>query len=76
MRFILGLIVGVALTIGGAWVHDGGSVPPPPAPPADATAPMPPAPLRTNIVNWDVLEAFAQEQVAAVKGLFDRVVGG
>ena len=55
MRFILGLIIGVALTVGAAWVHDSGDAPPPP-PVADATAPLPSA-ARTNIVNWEVVEA-------------------
>ena len=76
MRFILGLIVGVALTVGGAYLHDtsAGPGPLPPAPIPDTAAP--PLPERANIVNWDVVGAIVREQTAFIKGIWDRAVGG
>jgi len=76
MRFILGLIVGAALTVGGAYLHDTNAVTgplPPAAIPDTAAAPLP---GRANIVNWDVVGAIAREETAYVKGIWDRAFGG
>jgi len=51
MKFILGIIVGAVLTIGGAYVHDTRMMPTP--------APGEPAPK--TFVNWDqFIGAFAR----------------
>lgn len=73
MRFILGLIIGAALTIGGAYLHDTNVAAAPaalnPAPPLAIAGPG-------RIVNWDVVDALARRQVAFVKGFWDRTFGG
>lgn len=73
MRFILGLIIGAALTIGGAYLHDTSVAA---APAATDPAPALPTPAAGQIVNWDVVGAIAREQTAFVKGLWDRAFGG
>ncbi|KAB2872585.1 MAG: hypothetical protein F9K43_07605 [Bauldia sp.] len=73
MRFILGLIIGAALTIGGAYLHDTNAA----ATPA-ASNPAPPLAIagQGRIVNWDVVDALARQQVAFVKDFWDRTFGG
>ena len=65
MRLIFGIIIGIALTVGGAFVHDNNV---PPDPPASATA-------ERQIVNWDILGDVAREQVAAVRRLWAKAFG-
>lgn len=65
MRFILGLIVGVVLTVGGAYFHDANLAPAPLGSPGGG-----------QIVNWDVVDSLAGDQVAFVKGLWNQAFGG
>jgi hypothetical protein len=70
MRFIIGIIIGAALTIGAAYVHDqrayGGAETPiqPPAAVADG-----------QIVNWEVLGAVAHRQLTLARHKFNQFVG-
>ena len=59
MRFILGMILGVALAVGLAYFHDN-------------SAPRDP---QHQMVNWDVLGTVTGEQTAVIRRLWDRVVG-
>jgi hypothetical protein len=58
MRLIFGIILGVVLTLGVAYVHDNN---------------VPETPTRVTdrpIVNWDVLGAVAGDTIDWVKGLW------
>ena len=59
MRTILGIVVGVLLAIGAAYVHDYRQ-------PPDS---------RLQIVNWDVLGTVARDNVAAVERLWNDTIG-
>jgi hypothetical protein len=64
MRTLFGIVLGIALAVGAAYVHDD-SVP------AD---PNPLIPER-QIVNWDVLGQVVHEKTASIQGWFDRSGG-
>lgn len=70
MRFIIGIIIGAALTIGAAYVHDqrayGGT---------DAPLEPPAAVADGQIVNWEVLGAVAHRQFTLVRRKFNQLVG-
>ncbi len=51
MRILLGMILGAALTVGVAYLHDSGTVSSATTGPATATAVE-----QRNMVNWDVVE--------------------
>ena len=65
MRLIQGIIIGIVITVGAAFIHDT-VVPPDPA-----------APLlqKQQIVNWDVLGRVANDQVARAKHLWNQAFG-
>jgi|RhiMetdeSRZDD1v2_1073273.scaffolds.fasta_scaffold2078809_2 hypothetical protein len=72
MRFIFGVIIGIALTIGTFYVHDS----------RVATASEnnpgvnPPAAVGDGeIVNWDVLGRVTRDQIALLREQFNRLVG-
>lgn len=70
MRFIIGIIVGIAVTIGAAYVHDRrvyGEAQTPTEPPA--------AVADGQIVNWDVLGTVARHQYKLVRRKFNELVG-
>ena len=66
MRLILGIILGVALTLGAAFFHDNNL-------PARATAP---ALTDRPIVNWDVLGAVVDEKTAVLRRVWNDLTGG
>jgi hypothetical protein len=84
MRFIAGLIVGIVLTIGAAYIHDM-NVPPAavvvapvnPPNPADPNAttvtPEATAPTTRRIVNWDVVRAITSEQSAWLRSQWNKI---
>jgi hypothetical protein len=81
MRFIAGLIVGIVLTVGAAYIHDM-NVPPPPPPvsvtePAtpDSPAVVQPEPGTQRIVNWEVVRAITSAQAAWVRAQWDKLFG-
>jgi hypothetical protein len=76
MRFIFGVIIGIALTVGAAYVHDRNLPAQAASPvPADPTQPALPVPAARSIVNWDVVDTITKEQTAYVKGLWDKAFG-
>jgi hypothetical protein len=62
MRFLLGIIVGICLTIGGAYLYDGGSR-------ADASSTTAARPM----VNWDVVDTNWQRASSRVRQEWDRL---
>ena len=62
MRFLLGIIVGIGLTIGGAYLYDGWTTPN--ASTATAARPM---------VNWDVVDANWTRATSRMRREWDRI---
>jgi hypothetical protein len=62
MRFISGIVIGVALTIGTAYIHDMLFAPAS----ADSTAARP-------MVNWDAVGAAAHEAVERAREQWHRI---
>jgi hypothetical protein len=65
MRLFFGIVIGIALTLGAAFIHDNNV---PPDPPASVTA-------EHQIVNWDILGVVIREQTAYLRQLWDRAFG-
>lgn len=65
MRLLFGIILGIGLTLGAAFLHDN-NVP---------TNPPSLRPSQQQIVNWDVLGAVMREQTRAVQRLWQDLVG-
>ena len=65
MRFIQGIIIGIAITIGAAFLHD------------TVVPQNPAAPIfqKQQIVNWDVLGRLVNEQVTRAKQLWNQAFG-
>ena len=61
MRLLLGIIVGIGLTIGGAYLYDSATTP-------DASA----TPTRP-MVNWDVVDRNWQRATSHVRREWDRL---
>lgn len=68
MRFIAGLIIGIALTIGFAYVHDLG-YPEAPAPAPGATI------VQKPFVNWDAVGVSTRAAAAAVREQWEKLTG-
>ncbi len=70
MRLLIGIILGIALTITAAYVHDSR------IDAARGPGPFPPAPIAGGkIVNWDVLGAVANNAVEGAKAEWYRLTG-
>ena len=68
MRLILGILIGIAITIGAAYIRDTNL---PSAPAADASQP---APLTSRpVVNWDVLAAITHDQTTFIRTQWNRM---
>lgn len=65
MRLIQGIILGIVITIGAAYLHDT-------LVPANPAAPLL---EKQQIVNWDVLGKLANDQVAHAKQLWNQAFG-
>jgi hypothetical protein len=63
MRFIFGVLVGIALTLGAAVLHDN-NVPSVPQRVADQP-----------IVNWDVFNAVVGDDIAHARNWWDSLMG-
>lgn len=63
MRFLLGIIVGIGLTIGGAYLHDSGSA-------AEASSA---AASERPMVNWDVVDTNWQRATTRMRKEWDRL---
>jgi hypothetical protein len=72
MRVFFGIILGIIITLGGAYIHDV-NIPPPPAPPTDPSQPTPPDLGPRRIVNWDVLSAITHEQTEFVREQWNKI---
>jgi hypothetical protein len=67
MRVLLGMIIGAAVTIGGAYMHDSLYASVSSEPPA-VTGERP-------MVNWDVAGAFARRASAAAREQWNKLSG-
>ena len=65
MRLLFGIILGIAITLGVAFLHDNNV---PPDPPSSAAA-------ERQIVNWDILGDVARDQMAGIRRLWNRLTG-
>ncbi|HLL27287.1 MAG TPA: hypothetical protein VKT73_06510 [Xanthobacteraceae bacterium] len=65
MRLLFGMVLGAALTIGLAYLHDQMYAPAPPSPPA-ASEPRP-------LVNWDIANDLAHRLSAAARVQWERL---
>lgn len=70
MRFIFGLIIGIALTIGGAYIHDSNVAA---APAVTEPGQAVPDTGAGRIVNWDVLGAITRAQMAFAREQWNRI---
>jgi len=66
MRMLLGILVGIVITLGAAYVHDT-SVP------SDPVSTFPP---EQQIVNWDVLAAAVRNAGDRARDFWNRNFGG
>ena len=66
MRLIFGIVLGIALTFGAAFVHDNN------LPDGNVS----PSLTERQIVNWDVLGAVVRQQTAFVRSIWDNLTGG
>jgi hypothetical protein len=81
MRVFFGIILGIIITLGGAYLHDMGipetpAVVPPAVPtdPAQPAPPVPPADLtQRRIVNWDVVWALEDQGETFVKEQWNKI---
>jgi hypothetical protein len=65
MRLIQGIVLGIAITIGAAFVHDT-------ILPGDPAAPLF---QKQQIVNWDVLGRVMNNQITRAKQLWNQAFG-
>ena len=69
MRLILGILIGIGISLGGAYVHDMNLVG---ASAADAGQPAPDTAGRP-VVNWDVLAAITHDQTAFIRNQWNKM---
>lgn len=70
MRLILGIIIGIALTVGGAYIRDT-NLPSTPTATADASQPEP---LSSRpMVNWDVVAAVTHDQTTFIRTQWNKM---
>ncbi|MEO8667178.1 MAG: hypothetical protein ABI399_01575 [Bauldia sp.] len=72
MRFIFGLVIGIALTLGAFYLHDS-SVAKAGEPDSGGNGQL--AAGDVEIVNWDVLGRVTREQVAFARDQFNKLIG-
>ena len=69
MRFLFGLVVGIALTLGAALLHDNN------LPPLNPSLPASGNPADQPIVNWDALNAAVRVDTAVVGDWWNSLMG-
>jgi hypothetical protein len=71
MRLILGILIGIGITLGAAYVHDMNL----PGSPASSTGGSQAAPDTAGrpVVNWDVLDAITREQTAFIRTQWNKL---
>ena len=72
MRLILGILIGIGITLGAAYVHDMNlpSAPTSSSDGAPATADLASRP----VVNWDVLNAITHDSTEWIRAQWNRLV--
>ena len=73
MRLILGILIGIAITIGAAYVHDMNIASAAPATSDGGQAAPDPAASRP-VVNWDVLSAITHDGSEWVRAQWNKIV--
>ena len=67
MRLILGILIGIGITLGAAYVHDMNL-------PGTASASQPaPDTAGRPVVNWDVLSAITHDQTAFIRTQWNKM---
>ncbi len=72
MRLILGILIGIGITLGAAYVHDM-NLPAAAAAPSDGSPATPDLASRP-VVNWDVLNAITHDATEWARGQWNRLV--
>ncbi len=74
MRVFFGIVLGIIITLGAAYIHDL-NIPPVTvaAPPTDPSQPTPPDVGPRRIVNWEVLSAITHEQTQFVREQWNKI---
>jgi hypothetical protein len=73
MRVFFGIILGIIISLGAAYIHDANiPVTPAVASPTDPGQPSPTLEQR-RIVNWDVLGAITREQTEFVRQQWNKI---
>lgn len=67
MRLILGILIGIGITLGAAYVHDMN------LPGASGSADASQATAGRPVVNWDVLGAITHDQTAFVRAQWNKL---
>jgi hypothetical protein len=67
MRLILGILIGIGITLGAAYVHDMNL----PGTPGSADAGQ--ATAGRPVVNWDVLSAITHDQTAFIRAEWNKL---
>ncbi len=72
MRLILGILIGIGITLGAAYLHDV-NLPSPPPGSADAGQ-APPGTAGRPVVNWDVLGAITHDWMDFARAQWNKLV--
>ena len=78
MRVFFGIILGIVITLGAAYLHDSNipiaAATPVPTDPAAPTPPVGPIDLtQRRIVNWEVLEAITDQGTTFVREQWNKI---
>jgi hypothetical protein len=83
MRVFFGIILGIIITVGGAYLHDMGIPATAPAITApvttDPSQPSPPVPIppvdvtQRRIVNWEVVDALTSDATTFVRDQWNKI---
>jgi hypothetical protein len=71
MRLILGILIGIGITLGAAYVHDI-NLPGSPSGSPDASQAAPDT-AGKPVVNWDVLSAITRDQTAFIRTQWNKM---
>jgi len=70
MRLILGILIGIGITLGAAYVHDMNM---PGAPGSADASQAAPNTAGRPVVNWDVLSALTHDQTAFIRAEWNKL---
>ncbi len=74
MRVFFGIILGIIITLGAAYVHDVNIPAGATAPVTDPSQPTPSDTAPKRIVNWDVLTALTHDATEFVREQWNKIV--